>query len=217
MRISNKGLVEIAGHEGICLSKYKDSVGVWTIGIGATRTEIPDLASWPMNKTITIQEAFDLLAKSITKYEDEINKYLTRTILQTQFDALVSWCYNVGTGWVSKASVIKHVNAGADNKTLYDSLMMFNKPKEIIHRRMKEANLLAYGRYGNDGRANLFPVSSKGYPMYSKGKLINVWEYIGNTSEIDPNIFHIDNEDEKQAEVKPGLINSLLNLFKRDN
>ena len=107
MKISNKGLVELVGHEGVCLSKYRDSVGVWTIGIGATRSEIPDLASWPLSKTITLQESFELLRKSILKYESAINEALKCNVPQHQFDALVSWCYNVGVGWVKKASSFK--------------------------------------------------------------------------------------------------------------
>ncbi|MEP2947392.1 MAG: hypothetical protein ABJN11_14115 [Lentilitoribacter sp.] len=37
MKTSERGLAEIASHEGIVMSKYKDSVGVWTIGIGHTK------------------------------------------------------------------------------------------------------------------------------------------------------------------------------------
>lgn len=205
MRISNKGLVELVGHEGVCLTKYKDSVGVWTIGIGATRTEIPDIDAWPLDKKITIQEAFNLLKKGVRKYEDELNKHINVEIPQHQFDALVSWCYNVGTGWVKKASVIKHINHLASKSQLYDALMMFNKPKEIIGRRRKEAELIRDGKYSNEGKALLFPVSSKGYPIYSKGTTINVWEYIDKSSESVPVI--------PKAEEK-SLVNMVIDFFK---
>lgn len=178
MKMSDSGLVELAGHEGICLSKYKDSVGVWTIGIGATRTEIPDLASWPLNKTITMQQAFDLLKSGIVKYENALNKNLTRKISQEQFDALCSWCYNVGVGWVARSTVIKRINAGESGQPLYDALMMYRKPPEIIARRRKEAVLLRDGKYSNKGQALLFPVSANGNPIYSAGKSLNVWEYL---------------------------------------
>lgn len=206
MRTSNKGLVELAGHEGICLSKYKDSVGVWTIGIGATRTEIPDIAAWPLSKTITMQEAFDLFKRSIVKYENAVNKALTRDIPQYQFDALVSWCYNVGVGYTKTATVIKLVNQGAPGVKLYNALMMFRKPSEIIGRRTKEANLLAYGKYSNDGRALLFPVSKSGYPIYGRGTSINVWEYLETTSETQPEPLDVLPEEEKRLETKPSLL-----------
>lgn len=176
--MSDKGLVELVGHEGVCLSKYKDSVGVWTIGIGATKTEVPDLASWPLDKKITMQQAFDLLKKGIVKYENALNKNIKKPILQTEFDALCSWCYNVGVGWVSTASVISRINAGMHGQDLYDALMLFKKPREIIGRRRKEAVLLREGRYSNNGKALLFPVSAKGNPVYKAGVEIDVWHYL---------------------------------------
>lgn len=180
MHVSREGLIEIASHEGICLSKYKDSVGVWTIGIGATRTEIPDIAKWPMDKTITVQEAFDLMARGMYKYENAIRKALKRDIPQYAFDALVSWAYNVGGGWAKRATVIKLINKGVplSDRRIYNALMMYKKPPEIVGRRRKEAKLLTTGKYSNKGKVLLFPVSRSGRPIYRKGKQIDVTKYI---------------------------------------
>lgn len=225
MRTSNEGKVEIIGHEGIALSKYKDSVGVWTIAGGATRSEIPDIASWPLSKTITMQEAFDLFGRSIVKYENAINKVLTRPVLQTQFDALVSWCYNVGVGYTQPvydkkgnmtrdvATVLKLLNKGASGVDLYKALMMYRKPPEILGRRTKEANLLAYGNYSNGGKALLFPVSSKGYPIYSRGTTINVWQYIPHTSEEPPTIPEVHPDEQNQLETKPSMLQRGLSML----
>ena len=214
MKTSNKGLVELVGHEGVCLSKYKDSVGVWTIGIGATRTEISDLAQWPLDRNITMQEAFDLLRKGIVKYENAINKSLTRPIAQHQFDALVSWCYNVGVGYARTATVIRLLNQGVEGKALHSALMLYSKPREIIGRRLKEANLLVTGKYTNGGNALLFPVSSKGYPVYAKGKQINVWEYINQSSELQPETHPFSKSEEKKLAVKPTPVLNLVRAFK---
>lgn len=215
MKTSNAGIVEIAGHEGVCLSKYKDSVGVWTIGVGATKTEIPDLAKWPLSKKITVQEAFELLAKSIGRYENAINKNLTRAISQTQFDALVSWCYNVGVGYASKATVMKLINQGAQGIDLYNALLMFRNPPEIIGRRKKEALLLSKGTYSNGGKAILFPVSSKGFPMYGMGHNINVWEFISHTSGEAPPTppSTLSRKEERQLETKPSKVLSAIEAF----
>lgn len=184
MKMSKEGLAELAGHEGICLSKYLDSVGVWTIGVGATRSEIPDLAKWPLDKTISVEEAFELLKKSIVKYENAINKSLKVEVSQTVFDSLVSWCYNVGVGWPPKSTIIKLINNNVkDGTQLRNALLMYNKPKEIYGRRNKEALLLVTGKYQNGGRALLFPVSKKGYPIYKEGKVINVMEYLKEEKE----------------------------------
>lgn len=178
MQTSLKGLLFIASLEGCCLSKYYDSVSVATIGIGATKTEIPNLPDWPMGKTITIQEAFTLLKKSVAKYENAINKAITVPLQQWQFDALVSWCYNVGIGWPPKASVIRHLNNGDAKEAVYKALMMFNQPKEIIGRRTKEAILLTTGKYSGEGKVLVFPVTKNGHPQYSKGYEINAEEYL---------------------------------------
>lgn len=186
MTMSNEGLAFLAGLEGIALSKYKDSVGVWTIGIGATRTEIPDIGKWPLTRKITVEEAFALLRQGIKKYERAINRNIAVDLQQHEFDALVSWCYNVGTGWAKKATVIKLLNKGVRGQRIYDALMMYKKPKEIIGRRKKEAKLLTTGAYSGNGKASIFPVSKRGYPVYSRGRTINVYRYLPS-AETSPN------------------------------
>lgn len=116
MKTSLEGLGFIAALEGCCQSKYFDSRGVATIGVGATVTEIPDLDLWPLSKSISVQECFTLLKKSVIKYENAISHALTKPVAQFTFDALVSWCYNVGVGWPSKASIISLLNAGIKDK-----------------------------------------------------------------------------------------------------
>ena len=183
------------------------------------------MATWPLGRTVTMQEAFDLFGRSIVKYENAINKALTRPIAQTQFDALVSWCYNVGVGYTHPvydkkgnmtrdvATVIKLLNKGESGVNLYKALMMYRKPPEILGRRTKEANLLAYGKYSNGGKALLFPVSSSGYPIYSRGTSINVWQYIPHTSAEEPSPPEVLPEEEKALEHKPSLMQQTLNLL----
>lgn len=186
-KVSDKGLQFIASKEGLCQTKYDDIVGrpkdpgargVWTIGIGITRSQIPDLYKWPMNKKLTIKECIDLFKTSLAKYERAVNKHLTRPVKQHEFDALVSWCYNVGPGWLKKATVMRRINNGESGKRLYDALMMYRKPKAIIGRRKAEARLLAYGQYPAIMKVNVFPVSSRGTPIYSKGRALDLSPYL---------------------------------------
>lgn len=206
METSREGKIEIISHEAISQTKYKDSRGWWTIGIGMTVSEIPDLNSWPLKKELSLKDIFSAFEKSLKKYEKAINEVLPEGLPQHQFDALVSWCYNVGIGWPRKATVIKSLKGGNSavmvtrgyNKdvltrlvnTNYDSrgnitaplswhgLMMFHKQLEIVSRREKEANLLAYGTYSSDGYTSVFPVSNLGNPQYSKGKRIKISDYL---------------------------------------
>jgi GH24 family phage-related lysozyme (muramidase) len=213
MKTSLKGKMFLTGLEGICLTKYLDSVNVWTVGVGATKTEIPDLASWPREKSLTIPECFDLLEESLEDYEEAVNRNLKVRVTQEQFDALVSICYNIGTGGLARSTFIKRINAGypvgnvqsfgelpdlpleytrterdvvyeeqeevmgLNNVSIVSAIMMWNKPKEIIGRRMKEAVLFSRGVYAGNERANVFPVSANFRPLYSKGKIINLREY----------------------------------------
>lgn len=174
---SKKGLIFLASLEGVGLSKYLDSVGVWTIALGATRTEIPDLADWPLGKSITLEEAFSLLRRSIVKYEKTINLALTTPVSQEEFDALVSICYNIGQRGAANSTFIKRINAGAKVDKIVEAILMWNKPEEIIGRRRKEAKLFSTGNYG-DGKITVFPVSATGHPIYSKGKVIDGNQYL---------------------------------------
>ncbi len=177
MNISLKGKVEIIGHEGICLSPYLDSVGVWTIAGGATASEIPGLNG--NHPDLTIQEALDLFSLSIKKYENAVNKTLKVPITQEQFDALVSICYNIGTGGLSGSTFMKRINAKENDVNIAQAILMWKKPIEILGRRRKEVKLYDTGQYSNGGKALLFPVNPKTHkPMYNKGKEINILELI---------------------------------------
>lgn len=177
MQTSLKGLIALASHEGVALTKYLDSVGVCTIGIGATRYEVPDLAKWPWDKAITVQEAFDLLKQSIVKYEIYIHNALEVNLEQHEFDALVSICYNIGPR-AATSTFMKRINSYQSKDSIAKAILMWNKPPEIIGRRKKEVDLFVNGNYG-DGKVNVFPINPKSHkPMYSKGKLINAKEYL---------------------------------------
>lgn len=186
MKMSRQGAVELIGHEGLTLSKYLDSVGVWTIGAGTTRTEIKDLASWPLYKKITIKEAVEYFEKSLPYYENALNDALTKEVPQHVFDALVSWAYNVGIGWIKKGSLIRYVNEGRSNKELHKKIMEYTSAggkelKGLINRRRKEARLLTEGKYSNKGKALLYKVNSKG-KKYG-GKLVNVYDLLEESEE----------------------------------
>lgn len=175
--MSQKGKIFLSGLEGVCLSKYLCSAGVWTIGVGATKSEITDIANWPKDKTITIEESFELLNTSLKKYEDAVNETLKVEITQHQFDALVSICFNIGTGGTRKSTFMKRINAKDSMTNIITAILMWDKPKEIIGRRTKEAKLYSSANYG-DGKILVFPVNSKFQPIYSKGYQIDGNKYL---------------------------------------
>lgn len=179
--ISLKGLVQLAGLEGISQRKYLDSVGVQTIGIGATVSDIPDIKSWPWNKELSLEEVLDLYRKSLKKYVTAVNNVLHVEIEQHQFDALVSICYNIGTGGLARSTFMKRINSGMSDYSIESAIMLWNKPREIIGRRQKEANLYVSGIYSERGKVNVFPVNTTTHkPIYSKGKTIDLLAYLDN-------------------------------------
>lgn len=91
MKISKKGIDLIKQFEGCRLKAYKCPAGVPTIGYGHTKNV-------KMGDVITQDEAYQLLLNDIVKYEDRVNKYNYKyKFTQNQFDALVSFAFNVGS------------------------------------------------------------------------------------------------------------------------
>ena len=129
------------------LVPYRDSVGVWTIGVGHTKAAgPPDPRGMGI---ITYNDALDMLARDIRKYEDGVNKALTVPVKQHEFDALVSFHYN--TGAIMRASLTKLLNrgdrAGAAKAFLNWTRAGANK-NALIYRRTAEMELFGSGEYG---------------------------------------------------------------------
>ena len=143
MNTSKAGLDLIKQFEGLRLKAYKCPADVWTIGYGHTSA-----AGQPAVKSgmsITEAQANKILASDLGQYEDAINNSVKVDLTQNQFDALVSFVYNVGIGAFQKSTLLKKLNAGQ-----YDAvpgeLMKWTKGggKELpglVRRRRAEAAL----------------------------------------------------------------------------
>lgn len=185
MELSTKGLVELASYEALILSPYLDSGGVKTVGIGSTKSDIPDLGEWSWSKEISIEEAVNLYKNGIQKYVSAVNRALTKlTIKQNQFDALVSFFFNVGTGGGTGSTAMKYVNTGRSDADVCKALKMWNKDnghvvQGLINRRQKEADLYTNGIYNSGGMVDLVPVNPiNHHPLYNKAKKIKLIDYL---------------------------------------
>ena len=105
MNTGEKGIELIKSFEGCRLTAYRDSVGIWTIGYGHT-------AGVEQGMTITQAKAEGLLKNDLVIYENYVKKYITYALNQNQFDALVSFTYNLGGGNLQKSDLRKYLNAG---------------------------------------------------------------------------------------------------------
>jgi len=116
--ISPAGINLIKTFEGLSLVAYKDAVGVWTIGYGHTGTgnvnsgtpDKPVVTPIQPGETITQQDADRFLLGDLSVAETEVNKANDVNLNQNQFDALVSFCYNIGTTAYRDSTLLKYVN-----------------------------------------------------------------------------------------------------------
>lgn len=141
---SSLGLNLIKKYEGLRLSAYLCPASVVTIGYGSTR--------YPNGKKVILgeklsgeKEATQLLLSTLDPYEAAVNKHLPN-INQCQFDALVSFCYNVGTGAFIKSTLLKKAKVNNADPSILDEFLRWNKAagkvmNGLTNRRREEANL----------------------------------------------------------------------------
>ena len=146
MKISKVGLDLIKSFEGCQLKAYRCPAGVWTIGWGTTE---------PVNGTkphegmrITQSQADQLLVDHLQTYENAVNR-LGVPLNQNQFDALVSFCYNLGPG-IFKGNLLNAIKSSqwsnvAAQMLLYNKARVNGKLTELkglTRRRQAESELL---------------------------------------------------------------------------
>lgn len=102
---SQNGLNMTEGFEGLRLTSYQDSVGVWTIGYGHTSGVGP-------NQTCTQEQANEWLAEDVQGAAYVVNKVVTVPLNQNQFDALVDFVFNLGSGNFQSSTLLKLLNSG---------------------------------------------------------------------------------------------------------
>jgi len=100
VKISDKGLALIKEFEGVRLAAYLDSVGVPTIGYGHTK-------GVQMGDRCSMEEAAAWLAEDCEEAEDCVNGAVNVPLTQHEFDALISFVFNLGCGNFRKSTLLK--------------------------------------------------------------------------------------------------------------
>lgn len=103
---SANGLSLTEQFEGFRLTAYQDQVGVWTIGYGHTG---PDVTP---GQTITVAEAQALLAQDVSSAAGCVNTVVAVKLTQQEFDALVDFVFNLGTGAFKGSTMLRDLNDG---------------------------------------------------------------------------------------------------------
>lgn len=133
LRMSLRGRQRLSDREGKRLKAYRDSVGVWTIGVGHTANAGEPTPRKGM--VITADECDRLLMADLIRYEKIVKRAVKVPIAQHEFDAFVSICFNVEA--FAKSTAMRLFNSG-DRAGCAKHILDWNKPKEIIGRRHTE-------------------------------------------------------------------------------
>lgn len=106
MNISAKGIALIEQFEGLRMHAYQDGAGIWTIGYGHTSGVKP-------GDVCTSAQADEWLDSDIAQAERAVNTMARVPMTQGQFDALVSFTYNLGGNALQGSTLLRLLNAGA--------------------------------------------------------------------------------------------------------
>lgn len=145
MILDNKGYLLITKHEGLKLKPYLCPAKIPTIGYGNTYYADGKRVTL-LDKDITKQQAFDMFKEIANRFAKRVDTLVTSNINQNQFNALVSFAYNVGTGNFSSSTLLKKVNRNPDDLTIKDEFLKWNKAggkvlNGLTNRRNEEADL----------------------------------------------------------------------------
>jgi lysozyme len=115
VKTSDRGIGLIEEFEGFSPTMYLDPVGLPTIGFGTlidTKEE-----EYLLTAVINREEAETLLMAELIPIEREIEK-MVKKVNQNQFDSLVSFCYNLGSGSLKRSTLLKKINLNPDDPTI---------------------------------------------------------------------------------------------------
>jgi lysozyme len=138
-KINLEGLTLIMNSEGLRLTAYQDSVGVWTIGWGHTG---PDVKK---GLTVTRTQAEALLRQDLSKFEAGVTRLVKVPLSSNQFSALVSFSFNVGLGSLGNSTLLRLLNQG-NYAGAADQFRLWTKAggktlEGLVHRRAEEKAL----------------------------------------------------------------------------
>ena len=138
MKTSPKGIALIKEFEGLRLKAYLCPGGVWTIGYGHTAGVKPGMV-------ISEAQAEEYLKADLISFERYLNG-LGLALNQNQFDALISFIYNVGTGNFSSSTLLRKVRANPQDNSIVDEFLRWVYSKGRVlpglqRRRLREMKL----------------------------------------------------------------------------
>lgn len=128
--------------EGLRLEAYLCPAGIWTIGYGHTSGVSP-------NSFITIQEADEYLHRDVAAIEMQLNK-LNLSLRQCQWDAIVSFVFNVGIGNFKASTLLAKIRINPDDNSIIDEFLRWVYANGKVMRGLQKRRLTEMKLYFSD-------------------------------------------------------------------
>ena len=122
MNVSDRAIKMIKHHEGVRQKPYRCPAKLWTIGVGHVlypeqgKMKIEQRDGFPLkpedNRTFTMEEVDGILKSDLQRFERGVATYCPVELTQGQFDALVSFAFNVGLGTLQRSTLRQKVLRG---------------------------------------------------------------------------------------------------------
>lgn len=141
MKVSKELIKMLKHHEGVRYKPYLCPGKLWTIGVGhvmypqqgrirSTPEGMAQRAAWPLrpedNRRWSEEEVDSLLAKDVERFERGVLRFIPIKLSQNEFDALVSFSFNLGLGTLQRATLRQALLRG-DKKAAMENLRKYNK------------------------------------------------------------------------------------------
>jgi len=149
LKTSDRGLEHVANQEGCRLAAYQCSANKWTAGLGHTR-------NIKEGTEITLEQAAEYFIEDVAKAEKVVTSAITKTPSQGEFDMMVSFVFNLGSGNFNRSTLLKKFNAGQNEQACNEYLRWVyvngkdcriaeNNCRGIVTRRKQERNVCLNG------------------------------------------------------------------------
>jgi lysozyme len=126
MKLDENGYKLIQGFEGLSLVPYLCSAKVATIGYG--NTFYPSGKKVTMNDNpISLLTAKWMLKETADKFAADVDKLIKSRLTQNQFNALVSFSFNLGVAALGRSTLLKKVNVNPNDITITNEFLKWNK------------------------------------------------------------------------------------------
>jgi lysozyme len=126
MKLDENGYKLITGFEGLKLKPYLCSARIPTIGYGNTYYSNGKHVTF-LDEAITQVQAFEMFKEIADRFALAVNRQLKKTVTQNQFNSLVSFAYNVGTGAFISSTLLKKVNSNPNDPSIKTEFLKWNK------------------------------------------------------------------------------------------